>query len=426
MSRRVALLADEMGLGKTAQALISLSRLRARGLVSKALIVIPQYLRTNWEREICRFAPSSPAIAVFGTRAEREAAWKAGWPVIFIAGYETVVADSDLLSHRNWDLLIIDEIQRLKNSDTTAHGSVARLHTLRRWGLTGTPIENTFQDLMSIFAILWPDRITRDFVARPEEARQILLDHVLRRRLSEVVDLPPLIQDVAYVDLSVPQRLAYERVRKWGADRTKAGGSGKVKRSDTPHTSLATQSELLRIASIDDVSGASSKLQYLQRALSGLPPQEKTIVFSCYPNKVLRQIAPHLREFEPVFLDGSQTAIERDRVVDAFQHRAESRLALISLKAGGVGLNLTAASRIFHFDSWWTAAARQQANARAHRIGQKRTVFATSLVAAGTLEEAMLRIMQDKGRLADVVLSRDGVGEDDIESKLLEGSMSDE
>jgi SNF2 family DNA or RNA helicase len=160
-------------------------------------------------------------------------------------------------------------------------------------------------------------------------------------------------------------------------------------------------------------------LDYLKTHLPELIDSEKVLIFSCFPNKVLRRIEPELLEYNHVFLDGSQSIKERDQAVDKFQNDSETRLALVSLKAGGTGLNLTAASRVFHFDSWWTASSKQQANARAYRMGQTRKVLAVSLVAANTIEESLMKLLRDKARLAEIVLSKSSLSDAEVETQLL-------
>jgi SNF2 family DNA or RNA helicase len=420
VERRVALLADEMGLGKTAQVLVASERLVERGTVSKCLIIIPQYLGTNWEREVRLFARNSPFILVRGTRSEREDAWKMAWPRIFLAGYETVLADFDLLKHRHWDLLIVDEIQRLKNISTASHDAIALIPALRRWGMTGTPVENRFDDLTAMFSVLAPNIVTSVFLEKPEEARRRLLKDVLRRKLADLIDLPELVEETIYVDLTSEQRSAYDDVLRRGSSASGAPARGSTGRQELRASgALSTQSALLKIASIDPISNRSSKLDYLKTHLPELIDSEKVLIFSCFPNKVLRRIEPELLEYNHVFLDGSQSIKERDQAVDKFQNDSETRLALVSLKAGGTGLNLTAASRVFHFDSWWTASSKQQANARAYRMGQTRKVLAVSLVAANTIEESLMKLLRDKARLAEIVLSKSSLSDAEVETQLL-------
>lgn len=402
------LLADEMGLGKTIQAIAALRVLKARSALNSALVVAPAGLILQWRRQLRLWAPELRPSTVIGNVNERVRAWHEVADV-HLVGYETLKADISLAAgsasnSRRWDVVVLDEAQRIKAPESETARAVKRLTRERSWALTGTPLENRLDDLISILDFVVPGRF------RPAEMaaglRRVLAEVQLRRRRAEVLpDLPPKYADTVHLDLGRRQRASYARAEQDGLYRLGELGSD----LRITHV-LDLIVRLKQICNFCPETGESAKLGDLRRRLEAVVAGgEKAIVFSQFVEHPfgLRRLASLLSTFEPLVLSGDMNPQDRSAAIARFESNPRHRVLLLSLKAGGVGLNLTAASHVFHFDRWWNPAVEAQAEDRTHRIGQDRAVNVHAYLCVDTIEERIQEILSEKRALfADVI---DGV-----------------
>jgi superfamily II DNA or RNA helicase len=398
-----AMLADDMGLGKTLQALCVLQH--------PSLVVAPAGVLYNWQREIARFRPSLSVNLYHGpSRALDEDAH------VTLTSYATLRNDVELLSARSWDTVVLDEAQNIKNSDSQAARAAFDLDARFRMTLTGTPVENRLEELWSQFHFLnrgllggrqdFQERYSKPIMEGDgravERLRARIRPFLLRRLKREVArDLPPRTEVVLRCILGDRERELYDAIRaatqKDVLEQLQSGGNV-----------LAALEALLRLRQAcchpqllpGQSADGSSKLELLMRTLEeALAEGHKALVFSQWTS-LLDLAEPQLERASIPFcrLDGSTR--DRGEVVDRFQDPAGPPVMLISLKAGGTGLNLTAADHVFLLDPWWNPAVEDQAADRAHRIGQDRPVLVQRLVAAETVEERMLELQEKKRALA--------------------------
>jgi SNF2 family DNA or RNA helicase len=402
------LLADEMGLGKTIQAVAALRLLIRQEKAHSVLIVCPSGLVLQWRRQIRVWAPELAISTVVGSADQRQAAWKRD-ANLFLTGYESLCSDLRLPgdagpARRRWDVVIIDEAQRIKNPKAEAAIGVKRLNRTRSWALTGTPLENRLDDLISVLEFAAPGRFEPSAMA--VGLRRVLGEVQLRRRRREVLfDLPPKFVSTVTVDLSAPQSVAYRRAEEEGIVWLRSLG----KELRVSHV-LELILRLKQICNFCPESGKSSKFSDLRSRLAALIESgEKALVFSQFVEEPFgaRRLAKELADFRPLLLVGSLDPNARNTVVAEFERDPSRRLLILSLRAGGLGLNLAAASCVFHFDRWWNPALETQAEDRAHRIGQHRAVQVFAYLCADTIEQRIDEILTEKRVLfADVI---DGV-----------------
>jgi SNF2 family DNA or RNA helicase len=387
-----ALLADEMGLGKTIQAISAIAALANAGEISRVLIVTPASLQTNWKAECERWAPDVPLMQVNGDQEDRLASYNL--PVLIqLATYDQVRMDSVKMSAAlHFDLVILDEAQRIKNADSLTALSCRLLGRKKSWALTGTPLENRVSDIVGVFRFLNPD-LLRSQGAYPHLSETIK-PYVLRRRLLDVIpDLPDLIDQTVPLELARAQRLAYQEV-EFGA------GELAVDTTASPAVLLALITRLKQICNYDEISGESVKLEALQTILEECTGRgKKVLLFSQYV-ETLEWLSPRITTSVGIY-HGGLSAAEKDATIEHFKAAEGSAVLLMSLKAGGVGLNLQEASVVILFDRWWNPAAESQAVARAHRMGQKEPVLVYRFLVRDSIEERIQNLLDDKTLLFD-------------------------
>jgi non-specific serine/threonine protein kinase len=426
------ILADDMGLGKTVQAIATLvsERHDARGEVGPTLVVSPMSVAQQWAREIARFAPGLAVHLHHGpARLTGEAFVTAARAAdVVVTSYDVVTRDVELLAGVAWDRLLLDEAQDAKNPRTKRHRALRRLPRRRALALTGTPIENRLGELWSIMDLVNPgllgsrEAFERSF-ARPIEARR---DARALERLRSLVG--PFVlrraKDAPEVDLElppititkVPCRLTVEQAGVYQAtvDRWLPRIEEHERTFDRRGAVLAMLGQLKQVCNHPELvvptgrplEGRSGKLERLVELLAAVPPDEKALVFTQYPG--FERLAPHLAarlDRNVGFFHGRLTAGARDELVDRFHAEGGPSVLVVSLRAGGRGLNLPAANHVFHFDRWWNPAVEQQATDRVHRLGQRRPVFVSSLVCTATLEERIDALLDAKRELAQQVMS---------------------
>ncbi len=402
------LLADEMGLGKTIQAIAALRVLVHRGELRSALIVCPAGLVLQWRRQIRLWAPELTISTVIGLAEQRCAAWGRD-AVLFLTSYEALCRDLTIRGEngpgkRNWDAVVIDEAQRIKNPNADVSIAVKQLLRGRSWALTGTPMENRIEDLISVLEFAAPGQF--DSRAMAIGLRRLLGEVQLRRRREDVLpDLPPKFVSTVILDLTGPQRRAYRRAEEEGVVWLRSLGA-ELRINHVLELIL----RLKQICNFCPETGRSAKLTDLHaRLIALIRSGEKALVFSQFVEEPFgaRRLAGELSGFRPLLLIGTLSPDERAALVTRFERDPSRQLMILSLRAGGLGLNLTVASRVFHFDRWWNPAVETQAEDRVHRIGQHRAVQIFSYLCADTIEERISQILTEKRVLfADLI---DGV-----------------
>jgi SNF2 family DNA or RNA helicase len=404
MPRHAALLADEMGLGKTAQTIVALRLLFHAGLIHKALLVCPKPLVNNWSRELRSWAEDVPFEVVGGDTQSRRASWLVSNCPLKLVNYELLTRDADLLADErlHFDVVVLDEAQRIKNKGSKTADAVCSIKRTRSWALTGTPIENKTDDLVNIFAFVDPDRIPPDTPAK--RLPQLTSDCILRRVKSDVMsDMPPkLIRDVV-LDLTPPQRAAYELAEKEGVVRLNALGET----ISVQHV-FELVMRLKQICNFDPLTGQSAKLEQLVADMQEVAESgRKAIVFSQWVEP-LEFIAKTLEPYGPLQFHGRIPSNQRAAVLDRFKSDSSKHVILMSYATGSVGLNLQFTNYVFLFDRWWNPAIEDQAINRAHRIGQKSQVIVTRFVSQGTIEGRIAEILEKKRQLFNELIEQNG------------------
>ncbi|HTD03975.1 DEAD/DEAH box helicase [Undibacterium sp.] len=426
------ILADDMGLGKTAQALAHLLIEKQAGRMDcPALVVLPTSLVFNWQAEARRMAPGLRVLTLQGPQREQDFGNMAGHDVV-LTTYPLLWRDIDALASQQFHLLILDEAQTVKNAAGRSADAVRRIRARHRLCITGTPLENHLGELWTQFDFLMPGFLgdMRSFTRlwrRPIEVNgetlraQLLAQRVrpfiLRRRKQDVAaELPPKVEVVKRLQLQGKQRDLYESVRVAADEQVRRI----LQRKGFSGAQITILDALLKLRQVccdpyllkgaktpDDMERA--KLEMLADMLPALVDEgRRVLVFSQF-TEMLDLIAAELDRAQLPWLSltGKTPVSKRGEVVALFQAKTVPIL-LISLKAGGVGLNLTAADTVIHMDPWWNPAVEEQATARAHRIGQDQAVFVYKLVVEGSIEERMLDLQARKAALAEDVLGSDG------------------
>jgi superfamily II DNA or RNA helicase len=410
------ILADEMGLGKTPQALALLAAAKsARPSADPHLVVVPASLVENWRREAARFAPALRVFVHHGS-ARLAAREFAGYDVI-LTSYGTLARDTELFAGAQFDVILADEAQHLKNRRTQAAQALRGLHGRGRFLLTGTPLENSLDDLRSLFEFLMPGFLPRlpagmkrdERAFHDERLRLQTAPYILRRTKAAVApELPPKIEQVVWCEPTAAQAAFYRRLQE-DTERELIDLAAAGANDGRLHFAALTQ--LLRLRQIccdprlvDPAKGAaagSAKLEAFRELLAeSIDEGHRMLVFSQFTS-LLALLREELdaQGVAYCYLDGSLTPKARQAAVDKFQGDAAIPVFLISLKAGGTGLNLTGADTVVHYDPWWNPAVEAQATDRTHRIGQTKVVTSYRLICAGTVEEKVMALQDQKRAL---------------------------
>lgn len=404
------ILADEMGLGKTLQVITFL--LAQEG--AKSLVITPTALIYNWKNELERFAPSLKVGVVHGVKEGRYKVLehKADYDML-LTTYTTYKNDEVYYKETCFDYCIIDEAQQIKNAKSQITQTIKGVKSKVRFALTGTPMENNLLELWSIMDFVMPGylynplRFQNIFMTEPpqiESLRKLMNPFILRRtKLKVLEELPDKIEQKVVITLDAYHQRSYLAMKKLIKEKIQVDEANRA-------ALLAYLTKLRQICLIPELmvkqyKGKNSKLEYLVRFLEELP-QQKVLVFSQFTT-VLKEIRNRLEEegISYSYLDGQTSAKDRVELVNHFNESSEQKVFLISLKAGGTGLNLTSASTVIHFDPWWNPAVEDQASDRVHRMGQKQVVNVIKLVARGTIEERVIALQESKKELIKEVMS---------------------
>lgn len=403
LANRQLLLADDMGLGKTAQAIAALRLLFFQRKITHALVVAPASLLRQWAREFAVWAPELSVLMMTAPASERAQWWKIVADVRLIS-YETLredvlnLRDSPALRVR-WDVVILDEASKIKNRETDTAYACKRLPRDRRWALTGTPLENRLEEVISILEFLNAEPGQRLFI--PSEPRAIVseLKQVqLRRKKEDVLpDLPPRWINELVLELPEEQYKAYKRLERQGIARLRSTGQA----ISVTHV-LELIMRLKQICNIDPVSQRSAKMEDIRQRLEILSEEgHRALLFTQFTDPVfgVEGAVQFLKAFHPLPFTGAMTQTQRASVIDRFVQEPKHKVLILSLRAGGMGLNLQSASYVFHWDRWWNPAIEEQADSRAHRMGQAHPVTIFRYVCLNTIEERIDRILREKRQL---------------------------
>lgn len=398
-----AILADEMGLGKTMQAITSIRMLLRTGHIKNVLLICPKPLVTNWQREFQTWAPEVTVAAISGNQQQRGWHWRSNPAMVKLANYELLTRDEQLVTNPelDFDLVVLDEAQRIKNKSNATSQVVQKIPRKRSWALTGTPIENGIEDLVGICEFVSPGTVRLGMTAR--EVRGRVKDLILRRTKDLVMtDMPPRLMRDAELDLSPDQWTSYESAEKDGVIRLNEMGD-----ELTIKHVFELVLRLKQICNFDPVTKSSSKMDRLAADLEEVAASgQKAIVFSQWVD-ALEVITEQIPQYQPLQYHGRIPSRQRDPILEEFRENPDRHVLLMSYGAGSVGLNLQFCRYVFLFDRWWNPAVEDQAINRAHRIGAAGSVTITRMIMAGTIEQRIHEILEAKRELFREILSDD-------------------
>ncbi|MPZ22934.1 MAG: ATP-dependent helicase [Dehalococcoidia bacterium] len=408
MTRDQLLLADDMGLGKTLQVTAALRIMWLQGTVQSALLIVPASLIDQWRRELRKWAPELRVLAIRGTAPDRAWQWRAqGY--LKIVSYETFRNDftdnvESPLRKEFWDVVILDEAQKIKNRDIAVSRSAKLLRRRRSWALTGTPLENSIDDLASVMEFVdhTDGGTQRRYTAGPElMARHRELQ--LRRRKADVLTELP---SKTVISISLPllsgQQASYDKAEREGVVQLRDRGEA----VQVQHV-LELIMRLKQLCNRDPRTGESAKFSDIRERLEVLVGEgHRALLFSQYVNDAfgVEAVANTIGDFSPLTFTGGMSGSQRDATIQRFKENASHKALVLSLKAGGVGLNLQEASYVFHVDRWWNPAIERQAEDRSYRMGQVFPVTVYKYTCEGTIEQRIDELLKQKQQLFDEVI----------------------
>ena len=417
-----ACLADDMGLGKTLQAIALLSKVHEEKK-KKSMVIMPKSLIYNWENEIKRFSPKLKVGIYYGINRDFSSLKKVD---IILTTYGTIRNDIENLLEQKFDLLVLDESQNIKNINSQTTKAVLLLNAKKRVALSGTPIENNLLELYSLFRFLNPEmfgsvqEFTNDYIvpiqkysdtSTIEELRKKIYPFLLRRVKKEVLaDLPDKIEKLVYVDMNDEHRRFYEERRKYYYSLLEKNTSSQG--NFDKFFVLQAINELRHIVSSPELESkkiiSSKKEVLIENVIEAIENNHKVLVFVNYLSSI-ESICDSLKENKIKYLKMTGQTKDRQILVDKFQNDNRYKVFVMTLKTGGVGLNLVSADTIFIYDPWWNTTVENQAIDRAYRLGQDKTVFAYKMIMRNTIEEKILKLQEIKNKLLDDLISEDNL-----------------
>jgi non-specific serine/threonine protein kinase len=423
------ILADDMGLGKTVQALSMLHHYKDTNGSLKAIVVCPTTLIYNWKNEVEKFTPSLTWHIHHGSMRSRDAEELQKHNII-ITTYGTLRSDIQLLLKINFDYVILDESQAIKNPSSKVTKAACLLNARNRLCMSGTPLQNNTFDIFAQMNFLNPGLLGsmeffRNEFATPidkfgeqeqkEHLRKLLYPFILRRTKEQVAkDLPDKTETILFCEMEKEQRKIYEAYRNSYRDKI----LGTIDEQGIDKSQLTILQGLMKLRQIcdspailneeDKYPNHSIKLDELAREIEENIGDHKALIFSQFLGMLALIKAKLIEDNIPFeYFDGSTSAQDREKAIQNFQNNDECRVFLISLKAGGVGLNLTAADYVYIVDPWWNPAVEQQAIDRTHRIGQTKNIFAYRMICIDTIEDKILQLQERKRKLASELIADD-------------------
>ena len=404
MPRHSALLADEMGLGKTAQTILAVRLLFQSAMLRRVLIICPKPLVFNWSRELRLWANDLPFEVIGGDTQARRAGWLVSKCPLKLVNYELLTRDADVLQEEgaHFDLVILDEAQRIKNYESKTAHVVRSVQRTRSWALTGTPIENRPEDLINIFAFVDAGRIPPETPIK--RLPQLTSDCILRRTKEEAQsDMPPRIMRDMCIDLSPAQQESYDLAEKEGIVRLNELGD-----TITVQHVFQLVMRLKQICNFDPLTGQSAKLEQLLADMEEVAENgRKAIIFSQWVEP-LEVLAKALAAYGPLQFHGKIPTNDRPQILDRFKSDPTKHVILMSYGTGSVGLNLQFTNYVFLFDRWWNPAIEDQAINRAHRIGQQNPVTVTRFTSHNTIEKRIADVLDRKRQIFNELLDQNG------------------
>ncbi len=416
-SQDSALLADEMGLGKTMQTITALRLLLRAGKVRRVLLICPKPLIPNWQREFKTWAEEIPLTTVEGNGDRRKLIWNMPGSAVLLANYESAVRDFQSMDRDElpeFDMVVLDEAQRIKNRGSSTAGTIHTIPRKRSLCLTGTPIENRAEEMISLFEFMKviPPNATPDIRQLSKLAEEFIL-----RRTKDLVmkDMPPRLDRDEIIDLSPGQRQAYDYAEKEGIIQLNSMGD-----TVTVQHVFELVLRLKQICNADPLTGESCKLDRLIADMEEIAASGgKAILFSQW-TKTLDWLQQKTKQFGCLVYHGGVPTAKREPILDQFKNDPKSHLILMSYGTGAVGLNLQFAGYVFLYDRWWNPAIEDQAINRAHRIGVKTQVIVSRLICKNTIEERIDSVLRQKRELFHRIL-----GDGDNENTSLSLSASE-
>ena len=421
-----SILADDMGLGKTLQVLTTVQQLKDEGLLKKekVLIIAPTSLLTNWQQEINKFTPDLTSFIFHG--------YKRKFPEeeydVYLTSYGIIRRDESIFKNKKWFLTVVDEAQNIKNPHTKQSKAIKAIKSKHRIALSGTPVENRLAEYWSIFDFINKGYLTslkkfrKNYIVPIEKERnnntlnnfKMITEPFILRRLKTdknvIKDLPDKITNDIYCNLSKNQISLYQETLNVAMEELNENNGIERKgivlklinslKQICNHPSHFTKSNRAEISE-------SGKMEVLINILENiLDANEKVLIFTQFVQmgKIIKKIVEEKFNEEVLFLHGSLSRKQRDEMIEKFQNNSQNKIFLLSLKAGGTGLNLTAASNVIHYDLWWNPAVENQATDRAYRIGQNENVMVYRFITTGTFEEKNNEMIQDKKELAEITV----------------------
>ncbi len=417
-----ACLADDMGLGKTLQAIALLSKLHEEKK-KKSMVIMPKSLIYNWENEIKKFSTKLKVGVYYGINRDFSSLKKVD---VILTTYGTIRNDIENLLEEKFDMLILDESQNIKNVNSQTTKAVLLLNAKKRVALSGTPIENNLLELYSLFRFLNPEmfgsvqRFTNNYIvpiqkysdtSTIEELKKKIYPFLLRRVKKEVLkDLPDKIEKLVYVDMNNEHRKFYEERRKYYYSLLEKNtlNQGNFDKFFV----LQAINELRHIVSSPELESkkiiSSKKEVLIENVIEAIENNHKVLVFVNYLSSI-ESICDSLKENKIKYLKMTGQTKDRQNLVDKFQNDSRYKVFVMTLKTGGVGLNLVSADTIFIYDPWWNTTVENQAIDRAYRLGQDKTVFAYKMIMRNTIEEKILKLQEIKNKLLDDLISEDNL-----------------
>ena len=410
-SQEAALLADEMGLGKTMQTITAIRLLLRSGQIRRVLLVCPKPLIPNWQREFKAWAAELPVTTIEGDTARRKMIWTMPGQGILLTNYELLVRDVlEFEEHEQprFDLLDLDESQRIKNRGSRTAEMARSIKRRRAWALTGTPIENRIDELASLYEFL--EVIAPGDAPDLRQLARLSESYILRRTKSVVMkDMPPRLDRDEYLSLAPAQEFAYKAAEKDGIVQLNEMGE-----TLTVQHVFELVLRLKQISNYDPLTGESSKLERLCADMEEIAASGgKAILFSQWTRTldwIDNQIRERVENCNPLIYHGGVPTKQREPILDRFKHDPDAHLLLMSYGTGAVGLNLQFAGYVFLFDRWWNPAVEDQAINRAHRIGCKSQVIVTKFICKDTVEERIDKVLRQKRELFAAILGEGGDG----------------